>query len=496
MPGRSSVGEQKPALSSAGERRWIMTPTARWWAAALAGVVVVALAVGSRQPLFLAGPVGVGAWLLGVGILTSRAMARQCEELAVAYHVAVTNPVVETTATATVSINRPAAAATLPVSLHVDTPPGVTVRDAPATLQLSATETTAETTGAVSFPLAGAFSFPQPQVTLGDPFGFYTQTVSLGSSPTVTVRERSTSIHVGQGGEMITSVYGEHTTARSGPGIVPEVIREYVPGDDFQQIDWKATARLASLYVRETEAESDRSTQLIVDHRSRMAVGDPGETMLAYARSVGSGVVRTAASQGDPLALYTVGAAGISTVVQPSTAAQTYATAASTLYRLSPVGDTDTDPSRSAATASALADRLDTSTTFGDVLRPYFDDSVSYTTRLRADPLVGAVQRAQLADRTDSLLVVITTDTDPARLTEAVSLAINRGSRVLLFVTPQCLFATAEPLDLDTVYDQYLAFEELRRTLDRHPRVTVYEVAPGARLERLLAHRRTQPTTA
>ena len=472
-----------------------MTPTARWWAAALAGASMIALAVGARQPLLLAGPVGVSAWLLGVGILTSRAVTRQYESLAVAYHVDVTNPVVETTATATVSVDRPAAAATLPVSLHIEAPPGVTVRDAPATLRLSPTETAAETTGSISFPIAGAFSFPQPQVTLGDSFGLYTQTVSLGSSPTVTVQERSTSIHVGQGGETITNAYGEHTTSRSGPGIVPEEIREYVPGDDIQQIDWKTTARLASLYVRETEAESDRSTQLIVDHRSRMAVGDPGETMLAYARSVGSGIVRTAASQGDPLALYTVGAAGISTAIRSSTAAQTYATAASTLYRLSPVGDTDTDPSRSAATASALADRLDTSTTFGEVLYPYLDDSVSYTVRLRADPLVGAVQRAQLADRTDSLLVLITADTDPARLTEAVSLAISRGSRVLVFVTPQCLFAATEPLDLDAVYEQYLAFEELRRTLDRHPRVTVYEVAPGARLERLLAHRRTQPAT-
>ncbi len=41
-------------------------------------------------------------------------------------------------------------------------------------------------------------------------------------------------------------------------------VREYVPGDDFKRIEWKATARLSKLAVKELERESLRSVVMVL----------------------------------------------------------------------------------------------------------------------------------------------------------------------------------------------------------------------------------------
>lgn len=472
-----------------------MIPTTRWWAGVLAAGLLVILAILAREPLLFAGPIGVGAWILGVAIDTSRRAVQAQETLSIEYTVAATNPAIDSEASVTLAIERPETQAVLPMAVETGSPPGITPEPSMPSVSLSPKQTLATETSRVSFPIAGEFTFSRPSVTMTDPFGLYRISVDGGSAPVVTVQEQSSSIHVGQRGEAVVSAYGEHSGSRAGPGIVPEEIREYVPGDDLHQIDWKTTARLADLYVRETEGESDQSTLVLVDHRARMDCGPAGETMLDYVRSVSTGIVRTAASQADPLALYTIGAEGISHAVQLSTAAQTYGEAITTLHGLTPSGETATEPTRSATAATEVAEQLDTETQFGRVLAPYVSERTSYTKRLRDDPLVGAVQQAQLADRAESLIILLTTDSDPARLTEAVSVAITRGNRVLVLVTPQCLFDTTDLTDLDALYDRYLAFETLRQRLDHHPRVTAFEVAPGARLQRLLAHRRAQSAT-
>lgn len=467
-----------------------MRPTARWWAAALAGFALVVVAVLANRPLVLGAPIGIGGWLVGVALLLSHRVVLQRDRLSVEYTVAATGPIVETTTTATLTATRPSTHASLPVSVIVDTPPGISSVEPVSTLRLASGDTEASGTGRLSFPIAGEFVFEPPQVVIADPFGLYQVTLTEGSSPTVTVQEQPSAFHVGQGGEAVTNAYGEHVTTRTGPGIVPQEIREYVPGDDVRQVDWKTTARLADLYIRETEGESNRNTLLIVDHRDRMQAGSAGETMLDYARSLGIGIVHTAASQADPLGVYTVGVDGITDIVQSSTTAKTYGRATTILHGLTPTGDTTMRAARSAGTARQLGERLDTETAFGRVLSPYLTDSTSYTVRIRDDPLVGAVQRAQLTDRTESLVVLITTDVDPTRLQEAVTIAIKGRNRVMVFITPQCLFEPAQMTALDELYDRYLSFETLRRTLDRHPRVSVFEVAAGSRLKRILAHRR------
>ncbi|ELZ44587.1 hypothetical protein C464_13195 [Halorubrum coriense DSM 10284] len=273
-------------------------------------------------------------------------------------------------------------------------------------------------------------------------------------------------------------------------------LREYVPGDDVQQIDWNATARLGETYVRETEGETDRQTLLIVDHRHRMTAGVDGGTMLEYAREVAGGIAQTAADNGDPLAFSAVGSEGITTQITAGTTPQTYTNIKSALYDLQPTAEASTQGSRSAPQARQLADRLrgDTSP-FGTALSAYVEDQTQYVQRFQTDPLVSTVRQAQSTRGSDGIIVLVTSDRDRAKLREAVKTAVQGDSQILVFLMPHCLFEPPALSKLDELYDHYRAFEEFRRELERHPRVSAFEVAPESRIQRVLAHRQATGVT-
>src|SRR5215468_7702860 len=60
---------------------------------------------------------------------------------------------------------------------------------------------------------------------------------------------------------------GRHASRLRGRGLDFEELRHYVEGDDTRLIDWPATARLGSAYVRVFTEERDRSVLLLVDQR-------------------------------------------------------------------------------------------------------------------------------------------------------------------------------------------------------------------------------------
>jgi uncharacterized protein (DUF58 family) len=66
---------------------------------------------------------------------------------------------------------------------------------------------------------------------------------------------------------------GRHASRLRGRGLNFEELRHYVEGDDTRTIDWLATARLGSPFVRVYSEERDRPVLLIVDQRSTMFFG-------------------------------------------------------------------------------------------------------------------------------------------------------------------------------------------------------------------------------
>jgi uncharacterized protein (DUF58 family) len=66
---------------------------------------------------------------------------------------------------------------------------------------------------------------------------------------------------------------GRHASKLRGRGLNFEELRDYLPGDDTRNIDWKVTARTRTPYVRVYTEEKDRVVWLLVDQRIGMFFG-------------------------------------------------------------------------------------------------------------------------------------------------------------------------------------------------------------------------------
>ncbi len=66
---------------------------------------------------------------------------------------------------------------------------------------------------------------------------------------------------------------GRHASKLRGRGLNFEELRNYLPGDDTRNIDWKVTARTGTPYVRVYTEEKDRTVWLLIDQRVSMFFG-------------------------------------------------------------------------------------------------------------------------------------------------------------------------------------------------------------------------------
>lgn len=473
-----------------------MRPTRRFWTTAGFALVLAVGAVLFQRPVLLVGSAGVGAWLLARQYLFVRAVIRLDEALTVEQ--AVTPERVATDEDAHVTLTATLADA-VPLAASVTAAPptqatGSTVTD--RTLTLSSGEHEAATTFAVSVPVAGSFTFDAPTVAIHDPAGFFHETLARGATPTLAVEPRAPrNVHIGEGGEEIAAAFGEHRAGRLGTGLEPAELREYVAGDAAKRIDWKATARLNHPYVREYEAETDRTTVLLVDHRAAMQAGPAGETKLDYAREVALAFLNSTRELDDPLGLYTVGDGGLTGRDLPEAGPNQYATIRRRLLELAPTDASEPADghreSRTPAAARAAAGRLQADdSAFGATLRPYFADAATYVQRIEADPLFGTARTALTRLRGSLWTIILTDDTNRAELRETVKLARRGDDNVLAFITPSVLFEPGGLADLEAAYDRYLEFEAFRRSLARLDRVAAFEVGPGDRIGAILDARR------
>lgn len=479
-----------------------MRPTHRAWLVSGLGAVLIAVAVLTDRFLPLLGAGGLAAWLLTGQYMATRSFRATDDQVAITLTPAHTQVATdrETLITLRVERTRPTTTtldvtAPLPVGAHSEVEP------ADRTVTLDSGEQSAETTFPLTFPVAGEYTLPQPTVTFTDEHGLVTEELLRGDPPSIVVEPpRPHNVHVGQAGEEIVAAFGEYDAGRRGAGLTPEEIRQYVPGDATARIDWKATARLNELHVREFEAETDRQTVIMVDHRAAMNVGPPGETMLDYAREIALGVTWTIDATDGPLGLYTVGDAGLTTEQTPATAPEQYTAIRATLHSLSPTETTsdstaDEHLARPAA-ARHLRERLaEEESAFARTLTPFFEATEPYVQRFEQDALFGAVERELTQLGGSVWTVLLTDDSQPNRVREAVRLATQQDNYVIVLLLPEVLFEPGGLGDLATAYERYAEFEEFRQELDRLPRVSAFEVGPGDRIEAILTARRQAEQT-
>lgn len=495
-----------------------MRATRRYWAVAALAATLAALAVLLDRPLLLVGAVGLAAYLVAAGFAFHRALLRARDGLSVDQSTDRDRVVVEEPVTVSLeaSFDRGASHA---VEVEAGLPVASTGPDrADRTVTLERGGRSGRATFPLDAPVAGVLAFERPTVSAADPLGLLTETLELGPAPTLTVEPRGPrDVHVGEGGERVAAAFGEHPAGRLGPGLAPTELREYVHGDDASRIDWKATARLNHPYVREDEAETDRVTAILIDHRAAMGAGPPGETKLDYARQAALAVANAAREHDDPLGLYAVGDGGITVSRPPASTPRAYAAIRRALHDLAPTatgasagaatdGTTSTTAATDGATSAASparrvqgpsaartrAGRLDgDASPFGTTLRPFLADAAAYVHRVDAEPLFRAARSSLGRIRGTLWTVLLTDDTDRAQVREAVKVARRGDDHVVVFLTPDALFEPGGLADVEAAYDRYRDFEAFRRELARMDRVSAFEVAPGDRMEAVLdAHRR------
>ena len=474
----------------------------RFWEVVAIGVFLVALAVVFARPLLLVGAVSLGAWLLGRQYLFVRMLARTMDEITVEQSVSQDRVVVgnETAITLSADLHSPSR---LAIDIEIDPPVSAASTADGRTARIEPGDERAGTVATTEWAVAGSYELPAPTLTLTDTYGLFGERLSRGSTPSIVVEPRGPrDIHVGEGGERLMAGYGQRRTGRQDAGLDPGELREYVPGDTADRIDWKATARLNEPYVREYEVETDQTTALLFDHREAMGHGPTGETKLDYARQVALTVVDSVADFDDPLGYYAIGDGGITDHRNPETGQ--YAAIKRRLRELEPTtaGDEATRPQDTAiddpAASRYAARRLGGDSTLETTLGPYFASTATYVERIEDDPLFETA-RTRLPRLTGSVRTVIfTDDTHRAELSETVKLARRGDGRVLVFLTPTALFEPGGLADLEDAYERYREFESFRRDLARLRRVSAFEVGPRDRLDAVLssADRRDRSASA
>ncbi|ARS91777.1 hypothetical protein B1756_09585 [Natrarchaeobaculum aegyptiacum] len=452
-------------------------------------VVLTGYAVLTQDVLALVGAGLVGGWLLGRQVAFTRDLQSVTETLSIDQR-AVRDAVRTDDVT--------------PVGLHArldhPTPLSVTVTaGVPRQATIEPGETTPMVTlepGAVAaddhedvrWPISGRHEFDPVTVTAATD-GFR-ETLTLDVQATITVEPReSEPVHVGRGGERIGTAYGDHDGGRLGSGDEPAEAREYVPGDTADRIDWKATARFGTAYVREYDTQINRETTLLIDNRSTLADGPTGATKFDHLREVALSMAERAIDRGDPVGLVTVDDDGIETHLEHATGGSGHRTIRRRLLDLRP-----SDGSRATErhlTGDAARSHLTSITgsdddPFADTLRPFFEARAGGAEHVAVESLRDGLKATLTNQQRRRRTVIFTDDERPGDLRETIALARARGNEVVVVIAASVLYETDNLTELESAFDRYVAFEQVRRDLSRLDGVTALEVGPGDRLSTVL----------
>ena len=342
-----------------------------------------------------------------------------------------------------------------------------------------------------TWSIARSVSFEKPTVTLKDQYGLFRESLKLGQSAEVDIEPRSPrNIHVGSGGTRLLGVFGEYPTDDRGTsGLEPEEIREYVPGDETKHIDWKATARFNHPHIREFQSQTDQANLILLDHRESMAHGLTGETKLDFAKEVALAFLLRAKRIGDPIGFYSVGDAGTINEIAPSNHPESFSNMQNVLDSLQPTEGIDSSPQQGLTSTEAgrLANRLDHNRSeYATVLKPFFENADPYIKRVEDKPLVESIRRYQTRGRDPIRTILLTDDSFPTEVRETVRRSARGEGHTLVFLTPSVLYSELGLANLDEAYAQYREFEEFRKQLSNHPRVSTFEIGPEDRINAIL----------
>lgn len=138
----------------------------------------------------------------------------------------------------------------------------------------------------------GHFRIEPLQIRTGDPFGFFESSAAVGTGVTVVVYPRLEALPLWR--LPAASIEGSHSTPERTLQATPLAtsVRPYAPGDAFNRIHWRSTARHGEIQVKEFDLEQTADAWIVLDLERRAQAGRGDESTVEAA-------VRAAASIAD-----------------------------------------------------------------------------------------------------------------------------------------------------------------------------------------------------
>ena len=138
----------------------------------------------------------------------------------------------------------------------------------------------------------GHFRIEPLQIRTGDPFGFFEASASVGQGIAVVVYPRVEKLPMWR--LPPASIEGSHAAPERTLQTTPlaTAVRPYAPGDSFNRIHWRSTARHGEIQVKEFELEQTADAWIFLDLDRSVQVGHGEDSTIEVA-------VRAAASIAD-----------------------------------------------------------------------------------------------------------------------------------------------------------------------------------------------------
>jgi uncharacterized protein (DUF58 family) len=109
---------------------------------------------------------------------------------------------------------------------------------------------------------------------------------------------------------------GSNKSQSVGAGQEFSQYRNYEPGDDLRQLDWKMYARSERYYIKQSEIETNITVKFMLDASHSMAYEENGISKFMYAKVMTAALAYLAKKQSDTFGLFTVNEKNI-TMVHP-----------------------------------------------------------------------------------------------------------------------------------------------------------------------------------
>lgn len=485
-----------------------LSVTRRFWGGVATGTLLLGAAVVIGRPFLFGGAAAVFCWLLLRAWRFVAVVRRTRDTIDIDQRPVTDRATVDTPVPVTVSVELPDPAAA-EVAVGIETPAAARAAtdDPTVTLRAGTREATGET--ALVWDVAGSYRLAPPTTTLRDTGGLFVARVAVGNECAVTVDPPHVRrVNLGRTGRELVEDAERKSSTLVQSGVEPERIRKHVVGDSMRHIDWRSTARLGELHVREFEMERGRSAGLVIDASRSMEEGPEGRTKLDYVRHLALSVQEAAREQQLPIGLFVCDDVGPTVTIPARSDRAKTNIVRRRIHDLHPgprgTGDGSSQgrhglgrlrSRRSPLTAARVDRALDgDDSPFAARLHPFFarGKRPSRLGLVADDPLYETVTAFRAQQPGPTITCLFTDDSNRTTLAESLRAATHDGGEAVVFLTPSVLFDADVLSDPQLAYDRFVEFERFRRSIDALARVTVYELGPGDELAAVLAgsHRR------